>query len=81
MQEANLAAAGHGDVVLASRRAVQDGVSEALIAGVQAITGRTVIAFLSADSLVPDMAVETFICSRWPARDWRPIDGPEMMFA
>lgn len=32
-----------------------------LIAGVQKLTGRKVIAFLSADHLEPDIAIESFV--------------------
>src|ERR1700750_1648274 len=45
--ESSLLDNGHTDLVLATRRAFQQLMSEELIAGVEEITRRTVIAFLS----------------------------------
>lgn len=63
-----LVAAGHGDLVLATRRAVQDAASTRLIEGVEAITGRVVEAFLSSNHLSPDVSVESFILEALPKR-------------
>jgi uncharacterized protein YbcI len=54
---------GHdrGDVVLSARTALQKAMHGDLVAGVQAIMGREVVAFLSANSVDPDYAAETFI--------------------
>ena len=52
---------GKGDLVLATRRAYQDAMGDELSAGVEDITGRTVIAFLSANHLEPDVAIESFM--------------------
>lgn len=43
------------------RRAYQEMMRSELIAGVQKLTGRKVIAFLSADHLEPDIAIESFV--------------------
>ena len=59
--EASLLDNGHIDLVLATRRAFQELMSEELIAGVEDITQRKVVAFLSANSVEPDIAVETFM--------------------
>lgn len=49
------------DLVLVTRTTFQEVMGDDLIAGIQEITGRTVIAFLSANHIDPDIAVETFI--------------------
>jgi uncharacterized protein YbcI len=59
--ERKLAAEGRTQVVLDVRREYQDAMRAELIAGVEQLTGRTVLAFLSANSLEPDVAVETFL--------------------
>jgi uncharacterized protein YbcI len=59
--ERSLARDGEEGLVLRGRRAYQDTMRENLVAGVEAITGRTVFAFLSANHLDPDIAVETFV--------------------
>jgi uncharacterized protein YbcI len=52
---------GRGDLVLETRRAYQEAMGDELSAGVQDITGRRVIAFLSANHLDPDIAIESFM--------------------
>jgi uncharacterized protein YbcI len=52
---------GKGDLVLETRRAYQDAMGAELSAGVEGITGRKVIAFLSANNLDPDIAIESFM--------------------
>jgi uncharacterized protein YbcI len=59
--ERSLLADGEGQLVLEVRTAFQKGMREQLIAGVEQLTGRTVLAFLSASHLDPDIAVETFV--------------------
>jgi uncharacterized protein YbcI len=59
--ERTLAARGQGQEVLAMRRAFQDTMRDDLIAAVQALTGRTVDAFLSDNLHDPDVAVEIFL--------------------
>lgn len=58
-------------LVLLTRRTFQDVMGDDLIAGVEEITGRTVIAFLSANHIDPDIAVETFLLA--------PIAPPELV--
>ena len=50
-----------GDLVLETRRAYQESMGDDLSAGVEDITGRKVIAFLSANHLEPDVAIESFM--------------------
>jgi uncharacterized protein YbcI len=59
--ERTLAGRGQGVEVLAMRRAFQDTMREELIDAVQALTGRTVEAFLSDNLHDPDVAVEVFL--------------------
>ena len=59
--EQTLVANGHRELVLSTRKTFQDTMGADLIAGVQAILGRDVIAFLSTNHIDPDIAVETFI--------------------
>ncbi|WP_354701699.1 hypothetical protein DSM112329_02026 [Paraconexibacter sp. AEG42_29] len=49
------------ELVLGTRRAFQEAMGPALIAGVEEATGRTVVAFLSSNSVDPDYSVESFI--------------------
>lgn len=59
--ELSLVAAGQADVVLATRRAYREAMREALIAGVEEITGRTVSAFLSDHHAPTDSAVDVYV--------------------
>lgn len=59
--EVTLVDTGHGDMVLTARHTFQRVMGDELTAGVEEILGRKVHAFLSANSIDPDMAVETFI--------------------
>jgi uncharacterized protein YbcI len=59
--ERQLVAAGHGPLVLRTRSIVQEMMREDLVASVEDLTGRTVTAFMSANHIDPDMAVETFV--------------------
>jgi uncharacterized protein YbcI len=52
---------GRGELVLQTRRAYQDTMGDELSAGVEDITGRKVVAFLSANHLEPDVAIESFM--------------------
>ena len=49
------------DLVLLTRTTFQEVMGDDLVAGVEEILGRKVIAFLSANHVDPDIAVETFI--------------------
>lgn len=59
--EQALAAAGRGPVVENLRREFQEAMGDELKEGVERLTGRTVVAFLSANHVEPDIAVETFV--------------------
>ncbi|MGI9100669.1 MAG: DUF2294 domain-containing protein [Solirubrobacteraceae bacterium] len=65
--ERTLAGRGQALEVLAMRRAFQDTMREDLIAAVEALTARSVEAFLSDNLHDPDVAVEIFLMN--------PIDG------
>ncbi|MDO9352178.1 MAG: Na-translocating system protein MpsC family protein [Solirubrobacteraceae bacterium] len=59
--EHSLVASGEAEIVITSRRAFQRTMREDLIAGVEAVMGRKVRAFLSDHDVLADIAVETFI--------------------
>jgi uncharacterized protein YbcI len=62
--ERNLADAGKEEPVLDGRRAQQDTMEEALKAIVEELTGRRVVAFLSANHIDPDIEIESFVLER-----------------
>ncbi len=59
--ERSLVADDRSQLVLEMRRAFQHTMREELIVGVEQLTGRTVIAFLSANHLDPDISIESFV--------------------
>jgi uncharacterized protein YbcI len=59
--ERSLAAEGRGRLVLEMRKAFQETMRGDLVAGVEEITGRSVIAFLSDNHIDPDIAIESFV--------------------
>ena len=59
--EAKLVADGESELVLRTRKAFENIMRADLVAGVEALTGRTVIAFLSDDSIEPDIKVKSFL--------------------
>src|SRR5215210_1906994 len=59
--ERYLANAHRGEQVLDMRRAYQDAMRSDCIASVEDLTGRTVLAFMSANHIDPDLAAEVFI--------------------
>jgi len=59
--ERYLADSHRGEQVLDMRRAYQDAMSADCIAAIEDLTGRTVLAFMSANHIHPDLAAETFI--------------------
>jgi uncharacterized protein YbcI len=59
--ERSLVADGHTQLVLDMRKAYQNTMREVLVAGVEQISGRKVIAFLSDNHIDPDVAVESFV--------------------
>lgn len=64
--ERSLVADGKGDLVLTNRRAFQGIMRADLIAGIEELTARTVIAFLCDDSLNPDVKVKSFLLAPLP---------------
>ena len=75
--ERALVADGKSDLVLSNRRAFQRIMRSDLIAGVEALTGRTVIAFLSDDSIEPDIKVKSFLLAPATADDGpQPAEPP-----
>jgi len=59
--ERSLADNGKGDMVSEIRRCFQMTMRDDLVARVEALTGRKVIAFMSANHIEPDMGVEIFV--------------------
>ncbi len=59
--ERSLVADGRAQLVLDMRKAFQMTMREDLIAGVERIMGREVIAFMSDNHIDPDFAAETFV--------------------
>ena len=59
--ERQLVSDGHESVVLRTRSLFQESMRAELVAAVENLTGRTVAAFMSANHIDPDMAVETFV--------------------
>jgi uncharacterized protein YbcI len=66
--ERSLVRNGETDLVLQTRKAHQKTMKEALVASVEEITGRTVLAFLSDNHVDPDYAVEAFVLEPLPDR-------------
>jgi uncharacterized protein YbcI len=59
--ERNLATHGKEDFVLGMRHAFQETMREELTDTVEALTGRKVVAFMSANHVDPDLAAEVFV--------------------
>jgi uncharacterized protein YbcI len=59
--ERYLADDNRAEQVLGMRRAYQDAMSADCIASIEDLTGRTVLAFMSANHIDPDLAAEVFI--------------------
>jgi uncharacterized protein YbcI len=59
--ELSLVADDRTQLVLDMRKAYQNTMADDLVAGVEEITGRKVIAFLSDNHIEPDIAIESFV--------------------
>jgi uncharacterized protein YbcI len=59
--ERSLVDQGHGAEVLGVRQAFQRAMGPLYVAGVEEIVQRRVVAFLSANSFDPDVAIESFV--------------------
>jgi uncharacterized protein YbcI len=73
--ERGLCRRGKGELVLSVRKAYQDTMGPALIAAVELNSGRRVLAFLSANHLDPDVAVESFVMGAATNGDLAELDG------
>jgi uncharacterized protein YbcI len=71
--EQTLVANGEAPLVMELRQRFQQTMSEDLIAAVEGLTGRTVLAFVSGNHIEPDMAIETFVLEP----DDADLDGDE----
>jgi uncharacterized protein YbcI len=67
--ERSLAAGDQAQLVLDMRKAYQMTMRDELVAGVEKVTGRTVIAFLSDNHIEPDVAVESFVLEPLPGQN------------
>ncbi|HEY2437027.1 MAG TPA: Na-translocating system protein MpsC family protein [Solirubrobacteraceae bacterium] len=65
--ERSLVQGGRGQMVLDIRFAFQQTMSDDLTRGVEEITGRKVDAFMSANHLDPDVAIECFVLDGVPS--------------
>jgi uncharacterized protein YbcI len=72
--ERNLATHGKEEYVLGMRHAFQDTMKEELTAAVEALTGRKVVAFMSANHVEPDLAAEVFVLDE-PVTGAADVDG------
>ena len=59
--ERRLARDGQSERLLGMRKAFQTTMREDLVAGIEEITGRRVVAFMSDNHIEPDMALEAFV--------------------
>jgi len=67
--ERSLLAAGQGDFVLKTRHLFQTTMADDLVAAVEMLTERKVVAFMSANHVDPDMAGELFVLEPRPEDD------------
>jgi uncharacterized protein YbcI len=67
--ERSLMANGETLLVLANRKAYQNAMGPDLVASVEEISGRKVVAFLSDNHIEPDYAVESFVLAPRVATD------------
>jgi uncharacterized protein YbcI len=72
--EHSLVRDGKAELVLTMRHAYQETMRPRLVAGIEELTGRRVIAFLSDNHIDPDIAIESFVLA--PASD--EIGGADM---
>lgn len=73
--ERSLIRDGKADFVLETRRAYQLTMRDDFTAGIEEITGRQVIAFLSANHIEPDIAIESFMLDPADTDGARPGSG------
>jgi uncharacterized protein YbcI len=75
--ERSLVRGGETNLVLASRKAYQNTMGPALIASVEEIAGRKVLAFLSDNHVSPDYAVESFVLAPVAREESEPSEEEE----
>ena len=77
--ERSLVADGRTELVLGMRKAYQQTMRNELIAAVERLTGRKVIAFLSDNHIEPDIAIECFVLEsrQGSDQDGQPDDGTD----
>jgi uncharacterized protein YbcI len=73
--ERSLVAGNQAELVLEMRKAYQSTMREELVAGVERITGRKVIAFLSDNHTDPDIAIESFVLEPLPDHEDPPQEA------
>jgi uncharacterized protein YbcI len=73
--ERTLVTAGKGELVLQTRQAFQDTMRSEMSDSVEALTGRKVVAFMSANHIDPDLAVEVFMLDSAIVGDPEVSDG------
>jgi len=73
--EQSLVAKGRADKVLEVRHEFQEAMRDESMAKVAELTGRNVIAMLSANHIDPDLGAEIFILDSAPQRDGGPSDA------
>lgn len=76
--ERNLAKRGKEDFVLEMRHAFQETMREDLTAVVERLTGRKVVAFLSANHIEPDVAAEVFVLDE-PVAETVEVERPDAL--
>lgn len=59
--ERSLIADGKIELVLAARKAYQEAMKTDIIAAIERLSGRKVLAFLSDNHIEPDIAIESFV--------------------
>jgi uncharacterized protein YbcI len=65
--EQSLAVQGQAEHVLITRHKFQDAMRHDMVVAVEELTGRAVLAFMSANHLDPDMAAEIFVLEARPS--------------
>ena len=74
--ERRLVSDGNAPAVLQTRELFQQMMREELIASVEDLTGRTVVAFVSANHIDPDVSIESFVLEPEPKETDTPEAGP-----
>jgi uncharacterized protein YbcI len=74
--ERRLVSDGNAPTVLQTREIFQQMMREELVASVEGLTGRTVMAFMSANHIDPDIGVETFVLEPEPEKTNAPEPTP-----